>query len=276
MATSTGGYPSLQTVMDLARVYLNDFQNSGAGLITTNTSPQTLPALNSAIRWLYRKLRNIGDPTLIRDNVYRALPANAATGPSIQTYLSRDGYFDGVTLQPSPTLPSDLMFPLELWEQLTGTGLPFVLMTQPQFGIPSPWNQGNRLGYWEWRGGAQKTAGTGGSDALWFIGCLSPVTIRIRYQCALETFSSLTSNDFATTYIPVMDCEEAVAYYFAYNIARSITGVTPAVADLKQEALSALDDLKLEQVRRAQTVDYQRLPYDNGARGSFVGVNNLV
>ncbi len=275
MATLTGGYPSLATILDLGRVFLNDFQNNGAGYITTNTSPQTGPALNSALRWLYRKLRNVGDPTLIRDNVLRDLPANAAVGPGIQTYLSRDGYFDGVTLQTSPTLPADLMFPQELWEQQTGSGIPFVLMTQPPSGLPSAWTQTERLGFWEWRGGAAKTAGTGGSDALWFVGSTNPVTIRIRYQAALTQFTG--SVDFTNSYVPIMDCEEAVAYYFAYNVARTLTGITPSVADLKQSAEDALADLRLEQIRRAQTIEYDRQPYGGVANGSSqVGITNLL
>jgi hypothetical protein len=274
MATQTGGYPSLETVMNLARVMLNDFQNSGAGLITTDTSPQTLPALNSAIRWLYRKLRNVGDPSLIRDNVQRNLPATTVVGPTVQNYLSFDGFYDGTALQGSPTLPADLMFPLELWEQQTNSNLPFVLMNQPQAGLPSVWQQTTALGMWEWRGGAQKTAGTGGSDALFFVGATVPVTIRIRYQAALTQYTGTV--DFANSYIPIMDCEEAVAYYFAYNIARTLTGITPAIADLKQSAEDALADLKLEQVRRAQTVNYEREAYGTGVTGSYLGVNNLI
>src|SRR5258705_6137873 len=129
IVTSTGGPPSLLNIMNLTRVFLKDWQSGrtstpGEGIITTDdatVSPQTLPALNSAIRWVYRKLRNVGDPRLIRDNVQVALPANGATGPTIQTYLAFTGYFDGLTLQVSPILPSDMLFPLVLWEQQTSS-----------------------------------------------------------------------------------------------------------------------------------------------------------
>src|ERR1700675_2943587 len=140
VVTSTGGPPSLATITSLVRVLLNDWQAGinnvpGEGQITTNTaalSPQTLPALNSAIRWVYRKLRNVGDPRLIRDNVQLSLPVNAATGPGIQTYLAYNGYFDGSTVQVSPTLPSDLLYPVFLWEQQTASvsTLAFVPMCQ--------------------------------------------------------------------------------------------------------------------------------------------------
>jgi len=154
----TGGYPTLETVMNLVRVLLNDWQagatnTPGEGQITTDNpalSPQTLPALNSAIRQLYRKLRNVGNPTLIKDNVQVNLPANSVTGPNIQTNLAFNGYFDGGVLNNLPVLPPDLIYPVELWEQQTGNALPFVRMHQPQFGLPSR-NQTFALGDWEWR-----------------------------------------------------------------------------------------------------------------------------
>src|SRR4029077_20538952 len=117
---STGGPASLKDIMDLVRVYLKDWQQSGAGIMTTDdaaTAPQTLPALMSAIRWVYRKLRNVGDPRLISDNVQVNIPVNGLTGPGVQTYLTYNGYFDGLALNASPVLPADMLYPIELWEQ---------------------------------------------------------------------------------------------------------------------------------------------------------------
>lgn len=272
--TFTSTYPSIETVMNLVRVYQNDWVNSGAGQITTDTSPQTLPALNSAIRELYRQLRNVGSPSLLRDNVLVALPANGATGPGVQTNLSQQGYFDGLTQLVSPTLPSDLLFPLQLWEQQTGTSIPFVPMSQPQAGLPSVMNQSSRLSVWEWRGGAGYTAGAGGGDALWFIGALVPVTIRIRYQAALTQF--LSSAVFASTFIPIMDSEDVVAYKVAYKISSAISGETPPVLALKGNADAALSDLRNEIIRRAQEIDYQRQQYEPNYQSNYRNMNNLV
>ena len=281
-------YPSLATVTNLVRVYQNDWQagatgTPGEGQISTDNSPQMMPALNSAIREMYRKLRNIGAPTLIRDNVQANLPANSVTGPNVQTYLSQQGYYDGGVLNVSPVLPPDMLQPLELWEQQTGSALPFVPMRQPQAGLPSAWNQGFALQFWEWRGGATFTAGAQGGDALWFVGALCPITIRMRYQAALTQFLNPYPGYplvFATTYVPLMDCEDYLAYSVAFKIARAISGMTPPVTDLKAGRDEALQDLRLAIVRRAQTVEYHRQPYtgdsgDNGGGATFTGSNNL-
>lgn len=264
MSVQLGGYPSLATISSLMRVFLNDWQQSGAGIISTDdptVSPQTLPALNSAIREVYRELRNVGAPRLIRDNVLVNLPVNAVNGPGIQTYLSFTGYYNGSTLLVSPVLPPDMQQPLELWEQQTNSSLPFIPMTQPQFGLPSIQQQTFALGYWEWR-----------EDQLNFLGALCPITIRIRYYAALSTF--VTPVDYATTFIPILDCEEAVAYKAAYKIASALEGVNANPADLKTNAAEAMMQLKNAIVRRAQSIEYSRQPY--GSNDSTSGTTNSV
>ena len=70
-------FPSLETVMNLARSLVNDTQAGLTGtpmegqILTDNplVSPFTLQFLNSAIRQLYREMRNISDPQLIFDNI---------------------------------------------------------------------------------------------------------------------------------------------------------------------------------------------------------------
>jgi|HubBroStandDraft_6_1064221.scaffolds.fasta_scaffold16057_5 hypothetical protein len=344
LTKQVGGYPSLSTITNLVRVFQNDWQRGatqtyGEGKITTdqgapipggNPSPQTLPALSSAIREVYRELRNVGEPRLIRDNVQANLPANSVTGPTIQTYLAFDGYWDGGVLNPSPVLPSDMIRPLRLWEQQTGNQLPFIPMKQPQFGLTSR-NQTFALGEWEWR-----------EDQLNFVGALCPITIRMRYEAALAQFfppqifitsysvsggtitfqaantlsagqsvylsgfvsagtalngvtalvvgatstqfqvdvPGLSGTDlgvampvlnyafvFASTYIPIMDCEEAVAYKTAAKISKALSGVTPSTTDLDTKAAEAMFQLKNAVARRAQTVEYRREEYTGDHRG---------
>jgi hypothetical protein len=116
---------SLEVVMNLVRSLVNDTQagltnTPGEGQIITDNpavSPFTLQFLNSAIRQLYRELRNVGDPELIFDNVILIglppidSPTNGVGGPdpTVQTILSSSGYFDGVTIWPNLLLPSNML-----------------------------------------------------------------------------------------------------------------------------------------------------------------------
>lgn len=147
------GSTSLATIMDLVRSLVNDTQagatdTPGEGQIFTNNpaiSPFTQPFLNSSIREVYRELRNVGEPVLIKDNVIVTglpiinSPVNGLgqSDPTVQTALTSQGYFDGVQLWPNLVLPSDMLYPTKLWERTTGSNDPFRLMDAPSGGLDS-------------------------------------------------------------------------------------------------------------------------------------------
>ena len=69
------GSTSLETICNLIRALINDSQagatnTPGEGQIFTDNpaiSPFVQPLLNSSIRKMYRILRNVGEPVLIKD-----------------------------------------------------------------------------------------------------------------------------------------------------------------------------------------------------------------
>ena len=265
-------YPSLQTVMNLVRSLINDTMAGATGtpgegqIVTDNPtiSPMTPALLNSAIRTLYRKVRNIGTPTLIRDNyILENLPVvNGPQGsgvpdPTIQQQLTFEGFFDGTSYNPDYLLPSDCMAPLEMWERATSSGNPFCLMTQSQFGL-SPRFQTQFLGDWEWRG-----------DAIWLNGAIGARDIRIRYQAIFPQFFG-PNIDYTSTLIPVMDCEEVVAYRVAADLAPSFGTAPPLIMGLEQKFLDAVADLRGEITRRAQSVNYRRMTFQGNQGGGGV------
>jgi hypothetical protein len=253
---------SLETIMNLVRSLVNDTQagltaTPGEGQILTDNpavSPFTQPFLNSSIRELYRELRNVGQPTLIKDNVIItglppvSSPKNGVAGadPTVQTVLSTTGYFDGVTQWPNFLLPSDMLYPERLWERMTGTNDAFLPMTQSTFGLP-PRPQVQWLSEWEWR-----------NNNINFVGALQNRDIRMRYYCSLPTFFSATL-DFSTTYIPILDCTDAVAYKTAVKYARMLG--SPGLADLAAEAKEQMFQLKNANTRRMQSENFIRIPY---------------
>jgi hypothetical protein len=231
----------------------------GEGQIFTNNpliSPFTQPFLNSSIRELYRELRNVGQPTLIKDNIILIglppinSPVNglAQADPAVQTYLSVGGYFDGVSLWPNLTLPEDLLYPERVWERQTDSNDVFLPMTQVTFGLPSR-AQVWCLNEWEWR-----------NDNINFLGALQERDIRLRYYAALPQFFSETL-DFTSTYVPIMDCTDAVAYKTAVKYARMLG--SPGLTDLAAEAAQQMFQLKNANTRRSQSVNYERIPFGN-------------
>ena len=260
------GSTSLETICNLIRALINDSQagatnTPGEGQIFTDNpaiSPFVQPLLNSSICKMYRILRNVGEPVLIKDNVIVTnlpiinSPANGLgqSDPAVQTALTPQGYFDGVQLWPNFLLPGDMLYPTALWERQTGSNNPFRLMDAPSGGLDSLL-QGPYLRQWEWR-----------NLNLNFRGATQNVDIRMRYYCALPQFFSQTL-DFNSTYVPVPDCTDFLAYDVAVSYARMLG--SPGLAELKMEADAQMYQLKLANVRRMQHQDYARIPFGNSA-----------
>ena len=267
-----GPYPSLETIMDLVRGLVNDSQagatgTPGEGQIFTDDpviSPFTQPFLNSSIRELYRELRNVGQPTLIKDNVlvlgltpiHSPRYGLAQPDPAVQTYLGFGGYFDGLEINGDLLLPSDVITVERVWERQYRTTNLFKAMAQPQFGLPSCL-QGPTLEIWEWR-----------NDSIWMVGSTQTRDLRLRYWCALPQFFSATL-DLTATDVPILDSADAVAYKTAAKYAMMLG--SPIAKDLKAESMEQMFQLKQEHVRRAQSVDYHRIPF--GGSGHY-GLGN--
>lgn len=264
------GGTSLQNICNLIRALINDSQSGltatpGEGQIFTDNpavSPFVQPLLNSSIREMYRELRNVGDPTLVFDNIIVTgiTPINSPTNglgsydPAVQVYLSFEGYFDGVSINNNLLLPEDVITMERIWERQTGTNDVFVPMTQPQFGLPSRY-QGPRLLEWEWR-----------NNKVWMCGSTQTNDLRLRYWGALPQFFSQTL-DFNATFVPIIDCVDAVAYKTAAKYAAMLG--SPTAEMYKQEAIEQMRQLKLSQIRRQQAVNYQRPVYGNDGNGHF-------
>jgi hypothetical protein len=257
---------SLATICDLVRSLINDTQAgingiSGEGQIFTNSpqiSPFVQPFLNSAIRALYRELRNVGDPTLIYDNyiISGITPVNGANGlampdPATQVFISQNGYFDGTEIWPNLILPSNMLSLEKVWERQTGTNNTFVQMRQPQGGLGSRPQQPSLI-EWEFR-----------NNQLWMVGSTQTNDLRLRYWGTLPTFYSATL-DFASTYVPIYDCTDALAYKVAVMYSRMLG--TPGLPDLIGEAKEQMHQLKNAVVKRMQTIDFHRHPFGSSGQ----------
>jgi hypothetical protein len=260
--------PTLGTIMDLARAYVNDSYPGLAGTsgrILTNGAPFTIPYINSALRTVNRKLRNEGVTYPIKDNVIlNNLTPVANADPSIQVYVSFDGYFDGMTMHASPRLPSDCMQVFDVWEQTFGSNLPFAPMVQPEGGLPSAF-QGANLGVWEWRQDYR----------IYMIGSINTKNLRLRYLSGQPPFAA-TPADFDTTPVNIIDCEEAMAYAIALQYARA-RGADPSLMQAGFD--DAIAEMASEWVRRQQTVNYRRPAYEGAGstdQGSSVSPTGSI
>lgn len=259
----SSGDTSLLNICNLVRALINDSQAGingvpGEGQIFTDDpsiSPFVQPFLNSGIRALYRELRNVGDPALVFDNyiISGITPINGPQGlgtpdPSVQVYIGQDGYFDGSTINSTLALPNNMLYLERVWARQTGTNNAFVELPQVQFGIDSQPQQPT-LTQFEWR-----------NYKIWMAGSTQTNDVRLRYWGSLPTFYSSTLN-FASTFVPIIDCTDALAYKIATMYARMLG--SPGLPDLSSEAKEQMFQLKNAVTRRTQALEYTRSPYGN-------------
>jgi len=253
-------YPSLEVIANLVRSICNDDMagltgTPGEGQILTDSSITLQNLMNSAIRETYRDIRIMGQPTLIRDNyILFGLPAiNSSRGvgvmnPAVQVSLQNVGFFDGLTINPNFTLPSDFLFPLEMWERSAGSNNPFGIMMQSE-GSLSPRNQTYALGDWEWRG-----------DAIWMNGAVNPRDVRLRYVAQFPNLVSPTI-DWNNTFVPIQDSQEAIADKIAARYTARLGG--SQAQEARQNADRSILRLRQQVTRIRQSIDFQIKSYGN-------------
>lgn len=240
-------YPTLATIANLVRSLVNDDGLDGAGRILTNKSVTLQNFMNSAIRDLYRDLRIMGDPALIKDNyIINGLPPlNSPSGvgvpnAEIQVSLSQSGYFDGLQLWPNYTLPSDMIMPLEMWQRQNGTSLNFTHLPQAN-GPLTPNNQGLGFGKWEWR-----------NNQIWMNGSIIPIDLRLRY---ISTYIDLAEPNinWDYTYVPITDSQDVIADKVVVQYCFRLGG--DALADARLNAKQSLLKVKQQSARVRQKIN---------------------
>jgi hypothetical protein len=237
----TGTYPIASDVLQLSRAGINDMQRGVSGSVLTDTAPFTVVYLNAAVRRVQRELANNGITSNIRDNVIiTGLTPAVGSDPNIQVYLSALGYFDGANVNTTPTLPADLILPLQVWERQTGSGAQFQMMTRPEEGLQSR-IPGSYFGQWEWR-----------EDRINMTGSTIAEDLRLRYEASLARIAA--GVDMTKTTIPIRDGEDALAAGVVVQYARTRGSA------MRQEAKTWFDDEIFQLVNRYVRQD-QRIAY---------------
>jgi hypothetical protein len=244
------GYPIVEDVMQLARTAINDMTRDTAGRILTDTNPATLVYLNASIRRTQRELANNGITTNIRDNVVvSGLTPAGASDPSVQVTLNKQGYFDGAVTHAQPVLPADLIFPLEVWERVTGSAGQFIFMPHVQESLESRL-PGSYFGEWEWR-----------EEQINLTGSTQTEDLRLRYEASAAVLG--LGINFNTTTIRIADGLDVLAAGIVYQYA-----FTRGSA-MRQEALQMwqheADVLINRYVRKDQRVMYRPRGFRAGA-----------
>lgn len=258
----TGTYPVVEDVLNLSRAMVNDMLRDTNGRILTDNAPFTLIYLNSAIRKTQRYYANNGLYSYIKDNVILpGIPPAGSNDPSVQCFISPNGYYNGVTMASTPALPADLILPLALFERQTGSGSSFSPMTPSRGDGLVSRVPGQTLDDWEWR-----------NDNINLIGSTNTVDLKIRYEAMIATIVS--TQNLSQTAIPLRDSHEALAawvtWYYAFARGSEMR------AECEKLATDQMDEVVNRYVRKDQRIAFRSPgfragggPIDGALTGSY-------
>ena len=202
---------NLETIVNSARMRLNDMIVSVGGDIVTDNAVFTPTIVNTAWRKQQDKLSSLGFPVLTGEVVFEGLPSGLSDSAS-QTFLDWTGFFDGSALHAAFALPQYMIEPIRLDERIAASG-DFLQMDKLTRGLPlitkSAWNK-----FWEWRSGA----GGAGSGAIWMPGTTGTWDVRIRASIYLPDFVPAATTPFISQPVPIVRCEDSFSLYMVAEV----------------------------------------------------------
>lgn len=252
-------YDTVNTVLNAARVRLNDAIESIGGDILTNTAAFTQTLVTIAWRKLQEYLANKGYAQLIGDEILVGCPVVGSVDPAAKTWVDWTYYFDGTNYwQPpyGPVLPPNFISPLKIWERPTGQnaafGEPMELWID---GLPSVQKVGwNHI--WEWR-----------NDKLYMPGSIYSMDLRLRYVSYLPDFITTAETAWYNQPCPITRCLDSFAYYICAEMSAA-RGDTDA-ANFKGLAEEAAGIIFNRDIKMRQRTNIRRQSRSGRERGYY-------
>lgn len=254
-SVATTPYPTAELVLQNARAMCNDAALSIAGSVLADSQPYVFPMLEERYEYLQDRLMAAGVNTFSKYAVVEGLLPSALPGdPTTQVQLSYLGYFDGVnqygpdTDPIGPTLPSDFLGPLEIWERQSGSVDRWSEVKQAADSI-GPRCVTSKLQIWDYE-----------NDILFFQGSTFLNDIKLKYICYAPMLTGPDSQ------VAVVRCIPALSALMAEAAAKS-RGGTEAAAMFKQQAEEAIKMIVTRTARKEQYASFNRLPFRGRRRG---------
>lgn len=251
---NTAPYDILDTVLNTARVRMNDAIQDLGGDILRDDQPFTQTMANSAWRKMQEYLQNFGFTRVTDEIIIEGLPVVASQDPASQCWLSWTGYSTGGVnegaINPNFVLPQTFIFPLKIWERITGQNAWFIPMTNIMDGIPAVAKQGyNRM--FEWR-----------QDRIYMPGSQNSMDLRIRFASFFPDFQTQGAVQWYQQPVPIMRCLDAFADYICVEASVGRDDVSGGAFEASAEGKAKL--IFNRDVRLKNRTNVRRRPRSGG------------
>lgn len=197
--------------------------------------------LNNCYRQLQDDLISHGVETFNKYGEIVGIPPFANANPSEPAYLGYTGFFDGVQVWSTWTLPTDCIKPLELWERQNGNNS-WVRMSQAADSLSSRPIM-TRFGEWDFE-----------TDLLYLPPSSGVNDLKMKYLCYAPDISNTTSP------ILIVRCQHALAYRLLTEVAKSRGGLEMASVWAK-DAQAEMQKIVNRTARKESYGAYFRRPF---------------
>ena len=201
---------SLETIVNAARMRLNDMIAAIGGDILQDTAPFTPTVVNTAWRKQQDKLMSLGWPVLINEFNLYDVPPIASSDQAWQTALDWTGFYDGVLHYPALALPPGFIEPIRIDERINPGFTDFLQMDKITRGLPlvtkGPWNK-----FWAWQGGIQGSGSQVGTIVM--PGTIGNTDLRIRFSSYQPDFVPAATTPFQNQPVPIVRCLDSFSLY---------------------------------------------------------------
>lgn len=243
---TTSPYPSAEEVLQATRVLINDAALSISGDVLNDDQPYVFPLLEECYEDLQDTLIAAGVNTYNKYGYITQIPVVANADPTIQILISYTGTYDGATNHATPTLPIDMLEPLELWERQTivsGVNTnPWIPMVQASDSISSR-GQFARFTIWDYE-----------DDVILLPGATQINDVKTKYLAYAPEITGPTSP------ILIARCKPALAALMAEAVCVSRGGLESA-AVFKAKADMKIENIISRTARKEQYSSFVRRPF---------------
>jgi hypothetical protein len=247
---STSPYPTAEDVLIAARVMANDAILSIDGDILNDDQPYMFPMLQLCYEKLQKRLVRGGMNTYNKYAEVTGLTPVGTSDPTTQVQLMYSGYYDGAALFANPTLPPDLIVPLEIWERQTATINRWSKLGPVSDSITTS-SRTSSFQEWDWE-----------NDVLFLPGATQSNDLRMKYIAFAPELTGPDSQVF------VVGCKVALAALIGEMAAKSRGGTEAAVA-FKAESDNEIQLLLAPYARKEQYASFVRRPFRGNRRGRW-------
>lgn len=254
-------YDVLDTILNTARVRMNDAIQQLGGDILQDSQPFTQQMANSAWRRLQQYLANLGYTRLTDEVIISALPICPNPDPAAQCWLDWTGFYDGTQIWNNYALPAKCSFPLKLWDRVSGInagwGAP---LENVMDGLPARYKY-SRNAIFEFR-----------NDKIYIPGTATPVDLRVRFAQFFPDFVTQGETQWYQQKVPIMGCLDSLADYICVEASDGRDDVDSQTFKTRAEAEAKL--IFNRDVRLKNRSNVRRQPRSGPRHGLGLGYGN--